>query len=150
MKPIKIRKSYRNMKWPVGYLSPDGRWFLIESSENGLAHIYLAEHVYQEYEPWIREQRIFFMGVDDALERAGFVKVHGWDVRYYSGVPYGGYSDQGTCRTPPVTDVQVRRLCGYIRRFGYMGEVFVNGGRRTSANDLASMDRPALAKLFSL
>ena len=64
MKPIKIRKSYRNMKWPVGYLSPDGRWFLIESSENGLAHIYLAEHVYQEYEPWIREQRIFFMGAD--------------------------------------------------------------------------------------
>lgn len=150
MKQPKIRKSYKCMKLPVGYLSPDGRWFLIETSENGLAHIYLAEYVYQLYEDRIRQQRIFFMGVDDALERAGFVKVHLWDVRYYAGIPYGGYRDQGTCYTPPVTDVQVRRLCCYARRFGYMGEVFVNGGRRVSSDDLASMDRPALSKLFSL
>ena len=51
-----------NFKTPVGYLSPDGKFYLIESEENGLAHLELAHRVYDLYRDYIKENRIFRNG----------------------------------------------------------------------------------------
>lgn len=105
---------------PVGYLAPDGRFFLIESDENGLAHIHLSYRVYQLYSDLING--VFGTSLENKLEKAGFVKVHTLDVRYYSRMQYAGfYSDNDDEKryTPRITEAQQESL---LRYFDYIME----------------------------
>lgn len=101
-------------KNPVGYLAPDGNFFLIETEEDGLAHLGLARRVHDLYEPTITE-RIYGKSYEQWLENAGFIKVHCSDVRYFANKHYSGYWDQPDSRTPKVTEQQRQALYEYFR-----------------------------------
>lgn len=148
---LNIRNSLENMEQPVGFLGPDGRWFLIDSCENGLAHVYLAEHVYDAYADYIEKKRIFVFHIDSDLEHAGIIKVHGNMVRYFAKSAYGGYYDQGWCETPEVSDIQVERLCEYAKKYGDHGKLSINRNYpQYSYAQLRQMDRIQINKLFEL
>lgn len=148
---LNIRHDLQDLTQPVGFLGPDGRWFLIDSSENGLAHIYLAEHVYDAYADYIKENRIFVGRIDQDLEHVGIIKVHGSMVRYYAKCAFGGYHDQGWCETPEVTDIQMERLCEYAKKFGDNGRLSFNKTYpKWSYTALKQMNRIQINKLFEL
>ena len=101
-------------KNPVGYLAPDGKFFLIESEENGLAHLALARRVHDLYEPTFTE-RIYSGGKYEYwLENAGFIKVHCGDIRYFANKQYSGFYNQPNARTPFVTEQQRESLIHYF------------------------------------
>ena len=101
-------------KNPVGYLAPDGNFFLIETEENGLAHLGLARRVHDLYIPTITE-RIYGKTYEEWLENAGFIKVHCSDIRYFANKHYSGYWDQPDARTPKVTEQQREALYEYFK-----------------------------------
>lgn len=149
---IEIRHSLRNLTRPVGYLAPDGRWFLIESDDSGLAHLFLSDYVYDEYKGTIEDNHIFASDHESYLELAGFIKVHETYVRYYAQRPYGGYYNRKECcKTPKVNDIQRERLCEYAQLFGYDGIISINDTyNEFSAYQLRQMDYLALQKAFRL
>lgn len=99
---------------PVGYLAPDGKFFLIETEEDGLAHLSLARRVHDLYEPTFTE-RIYSGGKYEYwLENAGFIKVHCGDIRYFANKHYSGFYDQPNARTPFVTEQQREALIHYF------------------------------------
>ena len=147
---LNIRNNFKGMKYPVGYLGPDGRWFLIERDDAGLVHLFLSDIVYGVYKDYIEKNHIFIHNPDIDLEHAGFIKVRVNEVRYYANAPYGGYYDQKDCRTPRVNDVQRKQLAEYAKSFGWEGKLWVNGARkRFSSNDFMNMDEIALQKAFA-
>jgi hypothetical protein len=101
-------------KNPVGFLAPDGKFFLIETEENGLAHLALAKRVHDLYEPTIAE-RIYGVSYEQWLENAGFIKVHCSEVRYFANKHYSGFWDQPDVRTPKVTEQQRKALYEYFK-----------------------------------
>ncbi len=140
----------RRIKTPVGFLGPDGRWFLIDESENGLAHIELSEYVYDEYADYIQRNRIYVYNYDVDLEHAGIIKVHGWMVRYFAKSPFYGYYDQTDCKTPEVTDVQMEQLYEYAKKFGDSGKLSFNYNYpQFSFAELRQMDRIQINHLFA-
>lgn len=151
MENIEIRHDLQNLTVPVGFLGPDGRWFLIDSSENGLAHIYLAEHVFDAYADYIKTNHIYVGRIDQGLEHAGIIKVHGSMVRYFAKCSYGGYHDQGWCETPEVNDMQIERLCEYAKMYGDNGKLSFNDPYpQYSYAELRQMNRIQRNELFSL
>ena len=151
MENIEIRHDLQDLTVPVGFLGPDGRWFLIDSSENGLAHIYLAEHVFDAYADYIEQKRIFVFHIDRDLEHAGIIKLHGDMVRYYAKCAYGGYYDQGLCETPEVSDIQIERLCEYAMKYGDNGKLSINKTYPSySYTQLRQMDRIQRNEAFKL
>ena len=148
---LNIRNDLQDLTHPVGFLGPDGRWFLIDSCESRLAHINLAKHVYNAYADYIKENRIFVCRIDRDLEHAGIVKVRGTMVRYIARLAYGGYHDQGWCETPEVTDIQIERLCEYAKKFGDHGRLSFNEiYPKWSYTALRQMNRIQINKLFEL
>lgn len=146
---ITVRNSLHGLECPVGYLAPDGRWFLLDSQDNGLAHLYLSDLVMEEYDDYIRENRIFIFHPDLELEHAGFIKVHGSTVRYFAHSVFSGYHDQGWQYTPDPTEVQIQRLCEYADLFGERGVLTFNSCRnRYASYHLRQMDSLSIRKLF--
>ena len=144
-------------KTPVGYLSPDGKFYLIESEENGLAHLELAHRVYDLYRDYIQEHRIFGPQIEDTLEHAGFIKVHGESVYYFANLPYGGYYDQTDCRTPRVNEIQQRLLeyfknmhCELERDYGVRRVVGINDHHYIDLHKLKQMDNIQFNTYFIL
>ena len=145
-------------KTPVGYLSPDGKFYLIESEENGLAHLELAHRVYDLYRDYIRDNRIFGPQIEDTLEHAGFIKVHGESVYYFANLPYGGYYDQTNCRTPRVNEIQQQRLLEYFenkhfeleRDYGVRVVVGINDHYNIDLHKLKQMDNTQFNTYFIL
>lgn len=108
---------------PVGYLAPDGKFFLIETEENGLAHLALACRVHDLYEPTITE-RIYGGGkYEHWLENAGFIKIHCSEVHYFANKRYHGFYDQPNAITPKVTEQQRQALYDYFKIHGKFAEI---------------------------
>lgn len=104
-----------NFKNPVGYLAPDGKFFLIETEENGLAHLSLARRVHDLYEPTFTE-RIYSGGkYEQWLENAGFIKIHCSEVHYFANKKYSGFYNQPDSRTPKVSEKQRKALYEYFK-----------------------------------
>ena len=138
---------------PVGYLAPDGRFFLIKSSENSLAYISLSYRVYQLYSDLFKG--VYGTSLENKLEKAGFVKVHVMEVRYYSRMQYAGfYSNSGDEKryTPRITEAQQESL---LRYFDYIMEkefpeykyVSING-RLVERSKIKQMDNIQFNKEF--
>lgn len=142
-----IRTSLDGMKCPVGYLAPDGKWFLLDQKDDALAHLALSKYVYNKYRDSL--ERVYGPQTEQVLEHGGFVKVHGYDVRYFAKMSYNGYYDQGWLETPSVTDEQVAQICEYGKKFGYEGCLWFNEGRH-SFMDLKQMEPLMRDKLFEL
>lgn len=102
---IEPKCSLGEVKEPVGYLTPNGKWLLLESKLTGLAHLMISEYV----EGIIRKERPDILkapynNVMLDLERNGWIKVYGRDVRYLSGIEY--YEDGELKKTPYIREEQ--------------------------------------------
>lgn len=151
MDNIEIRHDLQNLTVPVGYLGPDGRWFLIDVSEYVLAHLYLAEHVYDAYADYIEQNHIFIFQTDRDINRVGIIKVRGDMVRYYAKCAYSGYYDQGWCETPEVSDIQIERLCEYAKKYGDNGKLSINNNYpQYSFTQLRQMNKIQRNEVFKL
>lgn len=134
---------------PVGYIAPDGKFYLIESSENGLAHLELAPLMLKLYGDKLNNILLYGSGmsIDYGLERAGFVKVHTFDIRYIAHLQAGFGSNE--VYTPDITDAQLESILRYCKLWNYEGRVDVNG-RITEVSKIKQADKLALRKIFSL
>lgn len=103
-------------KEPVGYLAPDGKFYVIEASEYGLAHLRLSHVVYDKYFDTEYIQRSRLSGsIEYSLERNGFIKVHEHEIRYCSHLPINPYSDD-EIYSPDPTEAQKKALIEYAKR----------------------------------
>lgn len=137
-------------KNPVGYLTPDGKFFLIESEENGLAHLALSERIYQLYEDEIERKRIYGEETETILEHFGCIKIHKCGFRYYSLLPYDGYYDQTDCKTPKINEIQFKRMVEFLQTL-YSKENFVsvNNSHFVKIRDFKQMDLVKINDLFN-
>jgi len=134
---------------PVGYIAPDGKFYLMESSENGLAHIELAPLMIKLYGDNLDRILLYGdgMSIDYGLEKAGFVKVHGFDIRYLAHFQ-AGFGDNERY-TPDITDSQLESIIRYCQLWNYDGCVDVNG-KKVKLSAIKQADKLALRKIFSL
>lgn len=126
---------------PVGFIAPDGKFYLVEGDTDGLAHLHLAPFVEQLYKPKLQYSG---MSLDYDLENAGFVKVHNCNVRYYAHC----YIGKDTY-SPDLTEVQIQSIVRYGKLHGWEGDVFVND-KRTPVTKIAQADQLSLRKIFEL
>ena len=92
----------------------------------------------------IRDNSVVFEhnGIDSILERNGFVKVHGCDIRYFNNV----------WDSPKVNSKQIDEILKYIKlQLDYMGVgcVCING-KIVHYNKIQQMDDIAFNKLFEI
>lgn len=134
---------------PVGYIAPDGKFYLMESSENGLAHIELAPLMLKIYGDELDSILLYGdgMSIDYGLEKAGFVKVHGFDIRYLAHFQVGFGSNERY--TPDITDAQLESILRYCKLWNYDGCIDING-KLTEVSKIKQADKLALRKIFSL
>ena len=138
-----IFKAKENNDNVVGFLAPDGKWWLTYCSKESLAHISLSSLVYNQYKYELAQNSYdWYSGVDSTLEYNGFVKVHGSDIRYFSNVG----------NSPKVNSKQIDEILKYIRlQLDYMsvGYVCING-KIVQYTKLKQMDEIAFNKLFEI
>ena len=120
-------KDFEN---PVGYIAPDGRFFLIESDENGLAHIHLSYRVYQLYSDLVNG--VYGTSLENKLENSGFIKVHSMEIRYYSRMQYAGFYNQEKEFSPRINEAQQESIIRYLeyimeKKFPGYKYVSING-----------------------
>jgi len=134
---------------PVGYIAPDGKFYLMESSENGLAHLELALLMLKIYGDELDSRLLYGdgMSIDYGLEKAGFVKVHGFDIRYLAHFQVG-FGDNERY-TPDITDAQLESILRYCKLWNYDGCIDVNG-KKVKVSAIKQADKLALRKIFSL
>lgn len=134
---------------PVGYIAPDGKFYLMESSECGLAHIELAPLMLKLYGNQLDNILLYGSGmsIDYGLERAGFIKVHQFDIRYLAHLQVGFGSNE--VYTPDITDAQLESIFRYCKLWNYEGCITINE-RRTKVSKIKQADKLALRKIFSL
>lgn len=138
-------------KRPVGYLAPDGKFYVIESEENGLAHLEVSRVVYNKYydSPYIQLNRLGGC-FEDTLEKNGFIKVHVQDIRYFAHRYLGKEALTGKENyTPDPTPAQIRALIEYCKHFNLEGVNFINE-KRFDVRVLKSGDALAIRKLFEM
>lgn len=138
-----IFKAKENNDNVVGFLAPDGKWWLTYCSKESLAHISLSSLVYNQYKYELAQNSYdWYSGVDSTLEQSGFVKVHGCDIRYFSNVG----------NSPKVNSKQINEILKYVRlQLDYMsaGYVCING-KIAQYNKIKQMDEIAFNKLFEI
>ena len=139
---------------PVGFIAPDGKFYLVESRTDALAHLHLAEFVknlYQEKGMLNNLYRYYDAGysLDYVLERVGFVKVHGLDIRYIAHFRIGGSINGEPVCTPDLTDAQIKSIIRYGKLFNHEGDVFVND-KRVPLSTIAQADLFCLRNIFDI
>ena len=138
-----IFKAKENDDNVVGFLAPDGKWWLTYCSKESLAHISLSSLVYSQYKYELAQNSYdWYSGIDSTLEHNGFVKVHGCDIRYFNNVG----------NSPKVNSNQINEILKYIRfQLDYMsaGYVCING-KIVQYNKIKQMDEIAFNKLFEI
>lgn len=138
-------------KRPVGYLAPDGRFYVIEEEENGLAHLEVSRVVYYIYSrtQYIQMNRLGG-SFETTLEKNGFIKVHVQDIRYFAHLYIGKNAFTGEENyTPDPTPAQVRALIDYCKHFNLDGVNFINE-KRLDMKILRNGDRLSIRKLFEI
>jgi len=134
---------------PVGYIAPDGKFYLMESSENGLAHFELAPLMLKIYGDKLDRTLLYGdgMSIDYGLEKAGFVKVHDYDIRYLAHFQVG-FGDNERY-TPDITDAQLESIIHYCELWKHDGYINVND-KLVEVSKIKQADKYALRKIFSL
>lgn len=131
----KLLEAKRNNDNVVGFLAPDAKWYLMFCSEDGLAHIKLADILYPYYKyelGYKLNSDLHFL--DIALEKSGFVKVHGENIRYFSNIG------------PKINDKQIEELIKYIN---LQKKIYIND-KCINTNKIYGMDKIQFNKLFEL
>lgn len=137
-----IFKAKENDDNIVGFLAPDGKWWLTYCKKESLAHISLSSLVYNQYKYDLVQNSYDCTGIDSILEHNGFVKVHGCDIRYFSNV---GNSTK-------VNNKQIDEILKYVKlqlECMCAGYVCING-KIAQYTKLKQMDEVAFNRLFEI
>ena len=138
-----IFKAKENNDNVVGFLAPNGKWWLTYCSKESLAHISLSSLVYNQYKYQLaRNLYDWHNGIDSILEHNGFIKVHGCDIRYFNNVG----------NSPKVNSKQIDEILKYVRlqlECMSVGYVCING-KIVQYNKIQQMDEIAFNKLFEI
>ena len=89
------------------------------------------------------------LSLDYTLERAGFVKVHKYDIRYIAHFHISGSINGEPVYTPDLTDAQIQSIIRYGKLFNWEGVVFVND-KRVPLSTIAQADKLCLRNIFGL
>ena len=138
-----IFKAKENNDNVVGFLAPDGKWWLTYCKKESLAHISLSGLVYSQYKYKLTHNLYgWHSGIDSTLECNGFIKVHGCDIRYVNNV----------CDSPKVNSKQIDEILKYIRlQLECMGVGYVCiNGKIIQYSRIKQMDEIAFNKLFEI
>ena len=138
-----ISKAIYNNDNVVGFLTPDAKWYLTFCSKDKLAHINLANFIY----PYYKDELDFYLKydanfLDTALEKSGFVKVNGQDIRYFSNVG------------PNINKEQISQLIKYMKlqldKNGLNKDSIYINDKWVDVNKISQMDDIAFNKLFNI
>lgn len=135
---------------PVGFIAPDGKFYGCESSDFSLAHIALAEEVWEHYKDVVSENNpdCKFIstgkGLDFDLEHWGFIKVRDGKLHYYTNSENVKYW----------TDAQVETVYKYIKHYCDTYKTKFPLGdwktKRVTASQFKQMDKFAILECFGL
>lgn len=138
-----IFKAKENDDNVVGFLTPDGKWWLTYCKKESLAHISLSSLVYNQYKYELAQNSYdWYTGIDSILEHNGFIKVHGCDIRYFNNVG----------NSPKVNSKQIDEILKYVRlqlECMSVGYVCING-KIVQYNKMQQMDEIAFNRLFEI
>lgn len=84
-----IAKAKQDNDNVVGFLAPDGKWWLTYCKKESLAHISLSSLVYNYYKYELLynfDSSSWHSCIDSNLENNGFIKVHGCNIRYFTNI----------------------------------------------------------------
>lgn len=138
-----IFKAKENNDNVVGFLAPDGKWWLTYSSKESLAHISLSSLVYNQYKYELAQNLYdWYSGIDSTLEHNGFIKAHGCDIRYFNNVD----------NSPKVNSKQIDEILKYTRlQSECLGVSYVCiNGKSIQYSRINQMDEIAFNKLFEI
>ena len=126
---------------PVGFIAPDGNFYGANSNDLSLAHLALANEVWEAYKDKIDKKNFSGAGIDFDLERMGFIKIRENEVHYY--VPY---------KEPPTywTEAQCATMLKYIEHIETLYHWVSFGGHKVTSHMFKQMDKFAIMKLFEL
>ena len=138
-----ISEAIYNNDNVVGFLTPDAKWYLTFCSKDRLAHIHLANMIYHYYKYELNYNLKYDANfLDTALEKSGFVKVNGQDIRYFNDVG------------PNINKEQISQLIKYMKlqldKNGLNKDSIYINDTWVDVNKASQMDEIAFNKLFNI
>lgn len=156
---MKWIKDYKKIPYPVGWLSPDGEWFLLDDSLGRAYHFKAAHELVLE-----KNCKAYGHNAENMLENEGYVKVRKNEIRYLANWPREGFYDEIDPHTPDITEKQQKSLYDYMKwAFKEFNSIDINGNtimcdlrnyqggcffQKITFEQFKQMDKFALRKLF--
>ena len=140
-----IAKAKQDNDNVVGFLAPDGKWWLTYCKKESLAHISLSSLVYNYYKYELLynfDSSSWHSCIDSNLENNGFIKVHGCNIRYFTNVR----------NAQKVNSKQIDEILKYIKlQLESIGVDYVCiNGKSIQYSRIKQMDDIAFNKLFEI
>ena len=140
-----IAKAKQDNDNVVGFLAPDGKWWLTYCKKESLAHISLSSLVYNYYKYELLynfDSSSWHSCIDSNLENNGFIKVHGCNIRYFTNIR----------NAQKVNSKQIDEILKYIKlQLDCMDVDYVCiNGKTIQYNRIKQMDDIAFNRLFEI
>ena len=140
-----IAKAKQDNDNVVGFLAPDGKWWLTYCKKESLAHISLSSLVYNYYKYELLynfDSSSWHSCIDSNLENNGFIKVHGCNIRYFTNVR----------NAQKLNSKQIDEILKYIKlQLDCIGVDCVSiNGKSIQYSRIKQMDDIAFNKLFEI
>ena len=141
-----IAKAKQDNDNVVGFLAPDGKWWLTYCKKESLAHISLSSLVYNYYKHELsynlRDSNSWHSCIDSTLENNGFIKVHGCNIRYFTNIR----------NAQKVNIKQIDEILKYIKlQLDCIGVDYVCiNGKSIQYSRIKQMDKIAFNRLFEI
>ena len=140
-----IAKAKQDSDNVVGFLAPDGKWWLTYCKKESLAHISLSSLVYNYYKYELLynfDSSSWHSCIDSNLENNGFIKVHGCNIRYFTNIR----------NAQKLNSKQIDEILKYIKlQLDCIGVDYVSiNGKSIQYSRIKQMDDIAFNKLFEI
>ena len=140
-----IAKAKQDSDNVVGFLAPDGKWWLTYCKKESLAHISLSSLVYNYYKYELLynfDSSSWHSCIDSNLENNGFIKVHGCNIRYFTNIR----------NAQKVNIKQIDEILKYIKlQLDCIGVDYVCiNGKSIQYSRIKQMDEIAFNRLFEI
>ena len=140
-----IAKAKQDNDNVVGFLAPDGKWWLTYCKKESLAHISLSSLVYNYYKYELLynfDSSSWHSCIDSNLENNGFRKVHGCNIRYFTNIR----------NAQKVNSKQIYEILKYVKlQLESIGVDYVCiNGKSIQYSRIKQMDEIAFNRLFEI
>ena len=140
-----IAKAKQDNDNVVGFLAPDGKWWLTYCKKESLAHISLSSLVYNYYKYELLynfDSSSWHSCIDSNLENNGFIKVHGCNIRYFTNIR----------NAQKLNSKQIDEILKYIKlQLDCIGVDYVCiNGKSIQYSRIKQMDEIAFNRLFEI